>query len=233
MRRAARRPRWAAPRTRVAREAGTSAASGIVAAASLQAGNGAEAKRLLALLKGDRLEAIYRLMLGLGLRRGEVCGLLKTDLDLERAELTISGSLQRYDNALRRDEPKTAKSRATLPLSPSLVSLLRELLDRQEEERKQAGDDWQETGYLFTTHIGTPFDPQNINRHLRGLLEQANIKDITPHSFRHSCATFLLASGENPRIVSEILRHADPSLTMRVCARLYYHSGRENLTTGG
>lgn len=80
---------------------------------------------------------------------------------------------------------------------------------------------------LFTTHTGTPFDPQNVKRHLCRVLEEANIKDITTHWLRHSCATFLLASGENPRMVSEILRHADPSLTMRVYAHVLEEQQRK------
>ena len=98
--------------------------------------------------------------------------------------------------------------------------MLSEHLERQAEEREKLKDYWQESGYLFTSEIGTPLEPGNVNRHLRSVLKQLKIENITPHSLRHSCATFLLASGENPRMVSEILRHADPSLTMRVYAHV-------------
>ena len=56
-------------------------------------------------------------------------------------------------------EPKTAKSKRVLPLSPPAERLLRDVQDLQATERKLAGSAWHETGYVFTTETGEPCDP--------------------------------------------------------------------------
>ncbi len=57
-----------------------------------------EARRLLTEVEGDRLEALYIVLLGLGLRRGEDLGLRWEDVDFDRETVTIRRSLKRLRN---------------------------------------------------------------------------------------------------------------------------------------
>lgn len=61
-----------------------------------------EAQHLLDAVAGHRLEALYRIALSLGLRRGEVLGLRWADVDLATKTLRISGTLQRVQGKLER-----------------------------------------------------------------------------------------------------------------------------------
>jgi integrase len=81
-----------------------------------------EAAQLLAAVHGDRLEALYRVALAIGLRRGEALGLRWQDVDLERRELHVVNALQRIDGKLRLVPPKTKRSGAPCrcPRSPSM-----------------------------------------------------------------------------------------------------------------
>ena len=64
---------------------------------------------------------------------------------------------------------------------------------------------------MFTSSLGTPFEPRNVTRQFKALLTAANLPDIRLHDLRHSCATLLLAQGVNPRVVMETLGHSQVS----------------------
>ena len=51
-------------------------------------------------------------------------------------------------------------------------------------------------------------------RHFHGILEVAELGHHRLYSLRHSCATLLLASGENMKVIQERLGHADVNLTL-------------------
>lgn len=167
----------------------------------------AQARKLLDAVAGHRLEALYRVALSLGMRRGEVCGLRWKDVDFEQATLSVNGSLQRFGGKLHWTAPKTAASVRTLALPPALLETLRRHKARQEEERTDA-DDWEETGYIFVSVRGTPLEPHNVVRHFKSVLRKAGLPEtIRFHDLRHSCATLLIAQGVHLSVIKDILGH--------------------------
>ena len=77
-------------------------------------------------------------MLATGLRRGETLGLHWSDVDLDAALLRVRWTLSRTSQGLRLDEPKTDKSRRTVPLPRSAIETLRAHRTRQLEEQRTA-----------------------------------------------------------------------------------------------
>src|SRR5215218_5434088 len=72
-----------------------------------------------------------------------------------------------------------------------------------------------ETGLVFTSTVGTPTDVGNLTyRSFRPLLERADLPRIRFHDLRHTCATLLLSRGTQPKIVQEMLGHANIAMTM-------------------
>jgi integrase len=173
-----------------------------------------QAKAFLDSVKGHRLEALFIMALTLGLRRGELLGLHWSDIDLDVATLRVNYGLQRFDGKLHLVEPKTEKSRRVLPLPLLLVAALRAHRTRQLEERLALGSNWQETGFVFASTIGTPMEPRNLNRTFDALVKNARLPKIRFHDLRHSCATILLSQGIPQRTLMEILGHSQISLTM-------------------
>ena len=55
-----------------------------------------------------------------------------------------------------------------------------------------------------------------VRRHFKAIVERAGIPPIAPYVLRHTCATLLLAEGENVKVVSERLGHASAALTLDV-----------------
>ena len=124
----------------------------------------AEAKRLLEVIDGERLEALYVLALTTGLRRGELLALRWDDIDLRSRQLHVRRAMQRVDGKLRIAEPKTSSARRTVVLSHFAVRHLQEHKKRQDAERLALGDAWQEHGLVFASTIGTPIEPRSVNR---------------------------------------------------------------------
>ncbi len=197
-----------------------------------------QAKKLLDVAKGDRLEALYSVALALGLRRGEILGLRwAEDVDLDGRTIQIQQAIQRVGpkasgaekGSLQAAEPKTERSRRTIALPDAVVRSLRAHRARQLQERMRAGARWNDRGLVFTTGIGTPLEPRNVHRHFKRMLkkmvepadqeqERPESKPAEPlkfrfHDLRHSAASLLLAMGVPMRTVMEMLGHSSIALT--------------------
>lgn len=110
----------------------------------------------------DRLYAVF-LMSCYGLRRSEVCGLRWTDIDLSRGTLSVEQShveVEGKEHAV--DEPKTERSRRTLPIPDDVATALRELKTRQKRERLALGRSWDETTHVCSDQTGKPVLPRTF-----------------------------------------------------------------------
>lgn len=92
---------------------------------SIQPLDETQARALLKAVAGHRWEALYRIALSLGLRRGEVLALRWKDIDFERATLRVTGVLQRVRGRLERGTTKTASSARGVDLPPVLLAQFR------------------------------------------------------------------------------------------------------------
>jgi integrase len=188
-----------------------------------------QARTFLAAIRGDRLEALYLVALGCGLRQGEILGLRWSDVDLEAGTLTVRHALQRVDGHLVLVEPKSATSRRVVPL-PALV---REALVahrvRQDQEclplHPEPGDVFADL--VFTTTLGTPLDGISVTRRFQRILRAAGLPRQRFHDLRHACASLLLAQGVPARVVMETLGHSEISLTLNTYSHVLPSLGRE------
>lgn len=187
----------------------------------------AQARTLLAQVAGDRLEHLYRVALGMGLRLGELIGLRWEDVALDSDPPTLAVSQQIYrqwemggeGSRLVAEAPKSLTGRRRLVLPARLVEALRDQSERLVIDRRLAGERWQEHGLVFPSSIGTPLEPTTIRRHFHRSRLAASLPHRRPHDMRHSAASFMLAQGVPMKAVQHILGHA----TFAVTADTYSH----------
>jgi integrase len=179
-----------------------------------------QARTLLTVLDGHRLHALFATTLLLGLRRGEVLALSWSDIDTDHNTIRIRQSLQRLDGSLRLVETKTRASTATLAAPPSLMAILARHRAQQQAERLALGAAWPGLDLVFTSTTGTALEPRNVTREWDRLRDRADLPDLRLHDLRHSCATILTALGVHPRVVMEMLRHSQISMTMDTYAHV-------------
>jgi integrase len=105
---------------------------------------------------------------------------------------------------------------------PSLVRILRE-----HKERAFAAGVARPEHFVFASLAGGPLHYRNVVR--RGLdkaVETAGLAEggkpkLRWHDLRHTAASLLISEGLNVAFVSRQLGHADPSITLKVYARLF------------
>jgi integrase len=172
-----------------------------------------QARALLDSSADDRFGPLWRLALATGMREGELLALRWEDVDLDGGWLTVRHTLQRIEGRLTLVEPKTARGRRRLPLPATTVTALRGHRTRQRTERLVAGSRWTDTGFVFTTTIGTPLEAGRVWRAFQAALTKAGLPAFRVHDLRHSSATFLLAQGMTLEDVKQQLGHASITLT--------------------
>jgi integrase len=175
-----------------------------------------DVRRLVEAVADDRLRALFLLLLGTGLRRGEALALGWTDVDLDAGVVRVRGTLGRSGGALVVTEPKTEKSRRSVSLPGPIVAELRGHRVRQAEKRLRAGAEWTDAGFVFCTRWGTPLDPRNALRALTAAAARAGLEDVGLHTLRHSAASALIAGGVHMKVVQEILGHSSYAITADV-----------------
>jgi integrase len=186
----------------------------------MQALSPEEASRFLAAASKDKWSVLFALALTTGMRPEEYLGLQWKDVDLEKGTLVVQHTLiwRRKGGGWYFSEPKTSRSRRTIPLPTSVSVNLREHKRHQAEQRLRTGPKYQNNDLVFATAEGGPLMPRNLlSRHFKPILKVAGLpKKVRLYDLRHSCATLLLASGENPKVVSERLGHAGIAMTLDV-----------------
>lgn len=181
--------------------------------------NPEQAKQLLAALREHRLGALFTLMLSTGIRRGEALGLRWDDIDLKAGFVIVRRQLQRVGGELTTNDVKTARSRRSVNLASPVVNALKAHMEMQAAQRGACGQDWVDTGYVFTTQSGKPLDPRNIHRDFLAICMKAKLGKWHPHELRHSAASLMLAQGVPLEVVSDVLGHS----SIRMTADVYGH----------
>jgi integrase len=184
-----------------------------------------QARQLLAAADGERLGALVATGLMLGLRPGELGGLLWVDLDLqaEPPTLSITGSMKKQPDGsvLRGGVKKSTAGLRTIGLPPDLVMRLKAHRALQAEERLRAGDTWEDHGLIFASEVGTPLDPSNVRRTFSRISKRAGLGANFPYALRHSAASLLIDGGASIEEVADLFGD-DP----RTLYRHYRHRTR-------
>jgi site-specific recombinase XerD len=158
-----------------------------------------EARRLLQAAEANpnplsafRDRAMVSTLLFCGLRRGELLDLRLSDLDLRQRWLRV-----------RRGKGMKGRS---VPMVGEAVEAVADWL----EFRPEVGHD-----FVFTGRGGEPLGKNGIDRMFRRVAQRAGVlrEGVSPHTLRHSFATFLLQQGCDLVSIQEMLGHADLSTT--------------------
>jgi integrase len=103
---------------------------------------------------------------------------------------------------------QTERSVREINISFGVLDILRKLVAEQEETRTQLGNQWVDTGKIFTQWNGLPMFPQTPSHWFGKWLKRTDLPPITFHQLRHSHASILIANGVDIATVSKRLGHA-------------------------
>ena len=90
----------------------------------------------------------------------------------------------------------------------------------QEEYRELCGNCYHESDYIYVNDLGEPIRPNYVSQHFKLLLKNNNLREITFHELRHSCASLLLNNGCGLKDVQEWMGHSDIQTTANIYGHL-------------
>jgi len=139
-----------------------------------------------------------------GLRVAEVCGLRRSDVDLEAR--TITPAVQYPAEPL-----KTEMSMTTVPIPDAFVGELKRLLDGRDD------------GFVVVDDDNKQMGPWKIEREIRR--RRTKVEGLPPvfrfHDLRHFFASLLIASGSDVKVVQHRLRHSSAKTTLDTYGHLW------------
>ncbi|TYS68692.1 site-specific integrase [Sutcliffiella horikoshii] len=152
-----------------------------------------------------------------GMRKGEILGLRKQDVDFEAKKLNLRKSVIETKKAgVSTGELKTLASYRQISIDDLLCSILKEQILKNNSNKLRLGAAYQQNGLIFCREDGAPFRPSTINKPFKIFIKKSGVKDIRFHDLRHTHATLLLKLGVNPKIVSERLGHSNVKITLDI-----------------
>jgi integrase/recombinase XerD len=143
---------------------------------------------------GQRDGALLEVLYATGLRVSELVGLTLKQLDLRRGVVRPLG--------------KGSKERVVPMVAPAVAKL--ELYLSQGRPRLLQG---RPSPYVFLNHRGGRLSRQGFWKILKNYAREMGVRDLSPHTLRHSFATHLLSRGANLRVLQLLLGHADLATT--------------------
>ncbi len=167
----------------------------------------------------SRYKTLYHLAVVTGMRFSELRGLSWSDVDWIRGSIKVNRQIQDVPGiGSVSGEPKTNSGIRTILLGETTLTELREQKQRVEVDKTKAGASWQENGLIFPSSIGTPFGQSNVQKDFIKVLNAANLQRIRFHDLRHTAASLMLNHGVPALVVSKILGHSNPSVTLNIYA---------------
>jgi integrase len=191
-----------------------------------------------------RNAALYYVAIYCGLRLGELLGLRRKDIDIERREVRIAGQIQKG----QRKRGKSKKAHRTVPLASDVVRILEWHLQNQIEEQNVSPEGWNKAGLVFCSETGTPLNAHNVWRQFTAFQRRVGLADacaacqatgkqggakcaaccghtsialFRTHDMRHTYAALAIAAGVDIFTLSRRMGHESITTTADKYGHLY------------
>ena len=153
------------------------------------------------------------------LRRGEVCGIRWSDIDLANKVLYIRNTRVTAETEIFQESTKTDSSSRELPIDEDMYTYLTALQEKQAQNKLFFGDAYDDSNFVCVWEDGKPLAVNYVSHAFTTMLKQNHLPPIRFHDIRHSVATNLLNNNVDLKIIQEYLGHS----TMATTANFYLH----------
>lgn len=188
-------------------------------------------------IKYNHWYPVFAVMLGTGMRVGEVTGLRWSDIDFDEGVISVNHTLVFYNHGDNKgcsfsvNTPKTAAGNRIIPILP----LVREALQMEKAYQEEVGvkcnvsiDGY--TDFVFVNRFGATQHQGTLNKAIRRMIRDCNdeillkssvadpvlLPPFSCHSLRHTFTTRAVEAGMNVKVLQEILGHKDISTTLNI-----------------
>ena len=169
---------------------------------------------------GTRLELPVFICAYLGLRRGELCGLRWSDVDLEHQTITIENTRTQAGKKEIEKGTKTASSTRTLYLPDTLCDMLKAAKEHQQACRAEYKNAYDDNDYVVVMEDGRPFRPNYLSELFGKFLADNDLPKIVLHELRHTFASLSNQAGIPAYNIGKALGHSTPATTQKIYTHL-------------
>ena len=197
---------------------------------------------------------IFAVMLGTGLRVGELTGLRWCDIDFDEDLISVNHTLVFYNHGDNKgctfsiNTPKTEAGNRTIPILPSVKEAL------QMERKMQQGFDVKcsvsidgYSDFIFVNRFGATQHQGTLNKAIKRIIRDCNdevllkskeedpvlLPPFSCHSLRHTFTTRAVESGMNVKVLQEVLGHKDISTTLNIYTDVTKDTKKKEVSTLG
>jgi integrase len=164
----------------------------------------------------------------LGARRGELCALRWSEVDLDQGEVLIAGAVVRVPHEALLAKPTKTHTKRRVAVGAGTVEQLRARRVAQAKDALACGTALAADTYVFS-HVADgskPIDPDGITHRFQRLARRLGVR-CRLHDLRHFMVTQLVAGGVDWRTVSGRAGHADGHMTLATYAHFQQAQDRQ------
>lgn len=170
------------------------------------------------------VRTVFALLAATGMRRGEVAALRWKEIDFEKSTISIGRTRDRYGER----KAKTENSIRTINMNESIIGTLKSYKAWSKQYLLANGkwkseDDLNESFAIISYQTCEAISDTYVSSSLRRVITKNNLKEITPHGFRHTFATILINNGVPVTTIAKMLGN-----TTKMVMEVYSHSFEEN-----
>lgn len=164
--------------------------------------------------EGDEMyRLIFQMLFWLGCRIGEALALTSSDIDLEKATISVTKTYYRRNKTDYITSPKTESSNRKITIPKFLQGEIKEYLDRQYE--------------LAPNERIFPITDRAVQKKMKQKTEETNLNPIRVHDLRHSHIALLIEKGLQPLVIAQRVGHDSVNTTMNIYGHLYPNKQKE------
>lgn len=182
---------------------------------------------------------VFAVMVGSGLRVGEITGLRWQDIDLDNGIIDVNHTLVYYSHRIVKpgekngcyfaiNSTKTPASKRHIPM----LDYVREAFKMERQNQEEIGiestavvDGYR--GFIFVNRFGNVQHQGTLNKAIYRIIRDCNAKQIDSgrelllphfscHSLRHTFATRMCEKGVNIKVIQDVMGHTDIATTMNI-----------------
>ena len=197
---------------------------------------------------------IFAVMLGTGMRVGELTGLRWCDIDFDEDLISVNHTLVFYNHGDNKgctfsiNTPKTEAGNRTIPILPSVKEALQmERKLQQEFDVKCSVSIDGYSDFIFVNRFGATQHQGTLNKAIKRIIRDCNdevllkskekdpvlLPPFSCHSLRHTFTTRAVESGMNVKVLQEVLGHKDISTTLNIYTDVTKDTKKKEVSTLG
>ncbi|MGI5918677.1 MAG: tyrosine-type recombinase/integrase [Christensenellales bacterium] len=171
-------------------------------------------------IDGHPMLPMVILCLYYGLRRGEACGLRWEDIDWDKGVISINRQRIPVNGKVIEVDLKTDNSVRRLSLTEKSKQILMAEYARQQENKKNLGPEYKDTGYIIVRNDGQPYHPTSRSNAMRDLWLSKGFPPMVLHNLRHTFARINHKAGMDDYELMKALGHGELRTTHEYIEKL-------------